>query len=83
MMRSLKKHCLDCLKLYDLQLPSALTERGARLSSVRKDRCSCYYCYDRSEYFERLHVIIYVPTDMFETYKADAQWSKLAIEAIQ
>lgn len=28
-MRSLKKHCLDCLKLNDLQLFPALTERGA------------------------------------------------------
>ena len=28
-------------------------------------------------------VVIYVPADMLETYKADAQWSKLTIEAIQ
>lgn len=28
-------------------------------------------------------VIIYVPADMIETYKADAQWSKLTIEVIK
>ena len=28
-------------------------------------------------------VVIYVPSDMLETYKADAQWSKLTIETIQ
>lgn len=33
--------------------------------------------------YEGAPVIIYVPADMLETYKADAQWSKLTIEAIQ
>lgn len=27
-------------------------------------------------------LVVYVPANMLETYKADAQWSKLTIEAI-